>query len=824
MQPCVSLSYATTRWLCSSRRANRAVKLLNILLLSGDQVECDSAIISASRNSSEEHQQDIIPVRPRPVLTMEAPVAPMQALSVLSAAPTAENEAASQSFVPAIAQPVATSTQGDEDEWEYEYSTTEFETVYLTLDLTTPSIPTSRPLTVSSRNGRAGFRAKWLNPGLGRRKHLLGQAPTLSVKKKGGEDSDDDDEAPEMEDEDAVGETDPEVPKDGEGEEDAAAAEQFRLREEGERKVQILDLESDNPLVSYRDHIFTCQWARNIGTELLFASHKDASEDGLPTLRQLPGGVDLLAACSARIVSNTATLVPKAEVGPTELQEESDGPLVESVSLAASDDRRKQARFLERMMKIKKEKGENDEVTVVAYKRLRWNGWIELLAKRRAEERESLKRRMRKADTNAERDEVEKRLKELDEEEKNVPIEAPHEEVEGDDADEAAKESRTGKVIKRRRAKRKKQPVITTDLPEGTALKTGERGRPVRRRPRGEWKRYNLDGTIRQPAPTGAPTVPGDERGTVWKGWHGEIEVIGSGTAAAAASAAPTTSATSKDKGKQSADKHRKEQDDGHHNGDGNEHITDAHDDASSHQASATVGAAFDHDFRDRMSEPDSSPFKSSSLKRSYQTDWEEGETDYRMGSSPIKRRVLDSSPLKQSHSFSYGASQDDGPRPGSSHGMGIGFRGHAPSAPGSVYGVGFRDEDVPNLAHYAPSAPGSVYGIGFGETPPALSRQGSELGVGFRDDHVHEAPGSSHGIDFRDDGAGFFEGEAMMSGALQEAPLMSGPLQPVGEQGARAGQQPGEVRGGDEVHAPPPGGWLGLLDDIEDIPQLPEN
>lgn len=680
-------------------------------------------------------------------------------------APDAQNEEPSHSFVTPLAQPIAT-TADDSDEWEHEYSTTETETFYLTLDLTTPSIPTSRPLTVSSRNGRAGFRAKWLNPGLGRRKHLLGQAPTLRVDKdKDGEDGEGDGLD---EDEDAPGETDNDFPQPEENEQAANTA-QTKENELREHKIQILDLESDDPLVSYRDHIFTCRWARNIGTELLFTGHEDTGD--LPTLRQLAGGVDLLGACTARITSQTATLVPIAQTKQTDLEEEGDGPLVESVSAAASDERRKQARFLERLMKVKKEKGEKDEVTVVAYKRLRWNGWIELLNKRRNEEREDLRRKLRRAENEA-KVAIEKRLKELDDEEKNMPVDAPQQ---GDD--EVLEENDTaGRPVKRRRKKR--VPVSRDEpLPDGVELKTGERPRPVRRRPRGEWKRYNVDGTIVQPV-LEAPKVPGDNGGTVWKGWHeGRVE----------------NEEEDHEEANKSANGDHDDADE-----DGDALMTDARPDQGGsvagyetqydgHQASSITGHDFDRGF-------DSSPLKANSIASH--------DVDRGFG-SPLKAGSMTGWDYEdRNHQRNV-----DGSRPGSSNiqsfsrGQGIGFREpsvHTPpvlSRAGS--GIGFR---VENTA----SAPVSLHGIGF-KDDHAASAPGSVHGMGFRDDHVASAPGSSHGFGFRDDHQHhYFQG---IGAAHEHADVSEG----------RKDAETGEGQ-----HHPPPGGWMGLLEG-DDLPHLPE-
>ncbi|KFX89830.1 hypothetical protein V490_06787, partial [Pseudogymnoascus sp. VKM F-3557] len=348
-------------------------------------------------------------------------------------APTPQNEASSHSFVEPLPMPLNGSMEDESDEWEYEYSTTETETFYLTLDLTTPSIPTSRPRATAPPSGRASTKTKWINPGLGRHKRQLARAPTLSI---GDKDKEGGDTNPvEWGDEDPPSPTN-DTPLQDENE--------LESDEPEEQKIQILNLESDNPLISYRDHTFTCRWTKNIGSELLFTPD-DNTDDPLPALRHLPGGVALLASCSARLTSATATVVPVTHVTPLSLSSYEEGPLVESVSVAASTERRNQARFLERLMGIKERRGEEDEVTVVAYKRTKFHGWIEVIRKRIEDERATLRERLISA-TPEEAEAARRRLAELDEQERRIPTDAPADE---DDDDELA-----ARPVKRRKKRK----------------------------------------------------------------------------------------------------------------------------------------------------------------------------------------------------------------------------------------------------------------------------------------------------------------------------------------------------------------------------------
>ena len=141
-----------------------------------------------------------------------------------------------------------------------------------------------------------------------------------------------------------------------------------------ESRIQILDLHTANPIVSYQNHVYSCSWASNIGTELLFTAV--TGQQRLPALISKPD-YSVLAATALRLLSKPAQLLHKQElqaaqqlnssaVAVNELEDIEDripvGPGARSVRV-------NQARFLEQLIKVKRERGEKDEVTVYAIKR-----------------------------------------------------------------------------------------------------------------------------------------------------------------------------------------------------------------------------------------------------------------------------------------------------------------------------------------------------------------------------------------------------------------------------------------------------------------------
>jgi hypothetical protein len=348
------------------------------------------------------------------------------------------------------------------------------------------------------RAGRGGYRSTWINPGLRRQKRHLEVAPTISLPNAGtrasvstptptptpvpapvtpaedenaGEEVVDDDEEVEEQQELLQKSTKAAI----------GTAELLDSATKKPERIQILDLHTENPIITYKAHTFSCAWAENIGTELLFTFQDP--ERPLPALRSLADNVELLAASSARLTSKSVKLVPKAPVrdeldadytehvsGSPEVLDQRAGGITIPVGSGASNSRKDQARFLERMMEIKQQKGEKDAVTVVAQRRLYPAGWRNLLKEKRAEERAKLRSVLR--DGGIDVQEAAKRLQEMDEEDRSA-----------EEEDRLKKESG---LQKKSRAGRKPKDV------DGPRPPKRARGAPLFRKPRGGRARLNL--------------------------------------------------------------------------------------------------------------------------------------------------------------------------------------------------------------------------------------------------------------------------------------------------------------------------------------------
>ncbi|KAI1808206.1 hypothetical protein F4811DRAFT_549295 [Daldinia bambusicola] len=239
---------------------------------------------------------------------------------------------------PATQQHSQLPAEEDESEWEYEYSKTETETFYVTLDLSQADF-TSRDASVINRPGyRGGEKAERAKLYLNRR---------MST-----------DNGPDNTDEEG------EVSR-------ASQPKESQPSDDGDdHEVQILDLDTTNPIISYKGRVYSGQWNQNIGTELLLA--KRDYDNPLPALRQLDHDVDLLAASCARINVKEKQLKPKDSTAKRQRdaevyrEQQTSQPAVPPAEKWAGPERIAQGSFLEKFIALKKKLGETDEVTVIA--------------------------------------------------------------------------------------------------------------------------------------------------------------------------------------------------------------------------------------------------------------------------------------------------------------------------------------------------------------------------------------------------------------------------------------------------------------------------
>ena len=152
--------------------------------------------------------------------------------------------------------------------------------------------------------------------------------------------------------------------------------------------IQILDLHTHNPLISYQNQMYSCEWTSTLGTDLLLTT--PMPDYPHPVLREQPN-VSVLAASSIKLMGRTAhiasrhsaeesgqlsTPAPETSIASTNIANlENPRPVKIPLNATYSRARQDQANFLERLIAIKAKKGEKDNVTVYSQKVNQGTGW-----------------------------------------------------------------------------------------------------------------------------------------------------------------------------------------------------------------------------------------------------------------------------------------------------------------------------------------------------------------------------------------------------------------------------------------------------------------
>lgn len=140
-------------------------------------------------------------------------------------------------------------------------------------------------------------------------------------------------------------------------------------------RIQIMELHSKNPIVSYRNYIFSCEWADMIGTDMHFVSRENSEPD--PTYVKNAEDYSLIAANPIKIIGR------RAQFGRSNADTVNGNPVNESssqteVGVSSSsagnglsflsqqqESKSAQVGFLQELMDIKRQRGETDMMRMV---------------------------------------------------------------------------------------------------------------------------------------------------------------------------------------------------------------------------------------------------------------------------------------------------------------------------------------------------------------------------------------------------------------------------------------------------------------------------
>jgi hypothetical protein len=140
-------------------------------------------------------------------------------------------------------------------------------------------------------------------------------------------------------------------------------------------EIQILELQSCNPVISYENEIYSCTWSDMIGTNMFFSEHDDDMDVDLLCSTE---DYDLLGTSRIKLIGRKAKLTDKPgrkreysntakDVQDEEMDLRSGKGLgtLRSSNPVINRERKKQAKFLENLMDAKRAKGQTDNVRTV---------------------------------------------------------------------------------------------------------------------------------------------------------------------------------------------------------------------------------------------------------------------------------------------------------------------------------------------------------------------------------------------------------------------------------------------------------------------------
>ena len=140
-------------------------------------------------------------------------------------------------------------------------------------------------------------------------------------------------------------------------------------------EIQVLELGSHNPVISYQNEIYSCTWSDMIGTNMFFSEHDEEMEaDPLRSAEDY----DLLGISRVKLIGRKAKLTDKPgrkETYPNAANDLRDEGIdvtsgkgfgtIRASNPMTNRELKKQAKFLENLMDAKRAKGQTDNVRTV---------------------------------------------------------------------------------------------------------------------------------------------------------------------------------------------------------------------------------------------------------------------------------------------------------------------------------------------------------------------------------------------------------------------------------------------------------------------------
>lgn len=141
------------------------------------------------------------------------------------------------------------------------------------------------------------------------------------------------------------------------------------VKPESTDTVELVEIDSTNPLISYKAQVYSCTWTDMVGTNMFFSQpSEEVVSDPLRSTEEY----DLIGTSRIKLAGHRARLVSKPKSRKRRGSHAADSDPIDSDSHDSPPDdakvkeqKQKQALFLERLSSAKRARGETDNVTTV---------------------------------------------------------------------------------------------------------------------------------------------------------------------------------------------------------------------------------------------------------------------------------------------------------------------------------------------------------------------------------------------------------------------------------------------------------------------------
>ncbi|KEF52216.1 uncharacterized protein A1O9_11843 [Exophiala aquamarina CBS 119918] len=292
----------------------------------------------------------------------------------------------------------------NEYEYEYEYDENETEAFLVDLDLSSLNHTVVRPNISGASAGAGAHKPNKTSNSKGKGSISATHSPDPDAEEVSSATA-----RPQIEDGDGSVSPEPQTqqPTPTPGQEGTAEPEQDDTDLNAPSNVQVLDLHTSNPIISYQDQVYSCSWVDMIGTNMFFTQPGVSGDIVQPPLLSTDD-FDLLGTSTIKLLGYRAHMKKssKKRARPEDAETQQQAPEGRSLGTLTRSNPKKnaqikrQATFLEKLMEIKDRRGHQDSVRTYVDEKIA-SQELSKLSETQRTEMDALNRRVVRGDADA---------------------------------------------------------------------------------------------------------------------------------------------------------------------------------------------------------------------------------------------------------------------------------------------------------------------------------------------------------------------------------------------------------------------------------------